>query len=118
MSIAIDANKPLINLSGPSVAALNGMLWCVNAVIAKFMGTKPYQFPVEKAVLDEDFNGPGFMEMLRMYILRRDKNGVLHAKSAGRSLSANGFYISVIGEKEIPAGSTIDVCLLCPASEY
>lgn len=118
MSIAIDGNKPLINLSGPSVAALNGMLWCVNAVIAKFMGTKPYKFPVEKAVLTEDFKGPGFMEMLRMYVLHRDENGVLHARSADRSLAANGFYISAIGEKEIPAGSTIDVCLLCPASEY
>lgn len=118
MSVAIDGNKPLINLSGPPAAALNGMLWCVNAIIARFLGTAPYKFPTEKAILTEDLKGPGFMEMLKMYMVRRGEDGVLRASSVDRSMSGNAFYITAIGEKEIPAGETIDVCLLCPSSEY
>ena len=43
MSVAFDRSTgtPLINLSGPPAACLNGMLWCVNAVVGKLTGRAP-----------------------------------------------------------------------------
>ena len=118
MSVAIDGDKPLINLSGPSAAALNGMLWCVNAVIARFMGRKPYSFPKEKAILSSDMRVPGKMELLHTLMLHRAEDGILRAEVAGRSLAANGFYITSLGEDPKSAGDTIEVSLLCPPSDY
>ncbi len=118
MSVAIHDEIPLINLSGPSVAAMNGMLWCVNAVMAHFMGTRPYWFPTEIAVLDEDLHAPGFMEALCTLMVTRGYDGVLHASQTGRSLTSNAFYITSIGEEFLEAGSTIEACLLCSPSEY
>ena len=120
MSVAFDAgtNTPLINLSGPPAACLNGMIWCVNPIIGRWMGKKPYEFPRQWAVLDEDLHGPGMMEMLHTLYLYRAPDGMLHAEFTNRSLACNGFYVTSLGETFAPAGDTILVSLFCPSSDY
>ena len=120
MSVAFDSatGTPLVNLSGPPAACLNGMIWCVNAIIGRWMGRKPYEFPREWAVLDEDLHGPGMLEMLQTLFLYRAGDGMLHAVFTNRSLACNGFYITSLGEEFEPAGETILVSLLCPSNEY
>lgn len=118
MSVALCGSTPLVNLSGPPTAALNGLLWCVNAIIARYMGKKPYRFPSEEAVLDTELNPPGFMEMLCTMVMHRDDEGILHASVTNRSLAANGIYITHTGEEKHQAGDRVQVSLLCPANEY
>ena len=120
MSVAFDAatGTPLINLSGPPAACLNGMIWCVNAIIGRFMGRGPYVFPYEWAVLDEDLHGPGIMEMLHTLFLYRDRDGMLHARFTDRSLACNGFYITSLGEEFLPAGDSILASMFCPVGDY
>ena len=120
MSVALDAatGTPLINLSGPPAACLNGMIWCVNTIIARFMGRDPYIFPYEWAVLDEDLHGPGIMEMLQTLYLYRAGDGMLHARFTNRSLACNGFYITGMGEEFVPAGGRILASMFCPAADY
>ena len=120
MSVAFDTETgtPLVNLSGPPAACLNGMIWCVNSIISRWMGKQPYDYPREWAVLDEDLYAPGIMEMLNTLYLYRAPDGMLHASFTNRSLACNGFYISSLGEEYAPAGETILVSLLCPSNEY
>lgn len=120
MSVAFDAatGTPLVNLSGPPAACLNGMIWCVNTIISRWMGRAPYEFAREWAVLDEDLHAPGILEMLSTLFLYRAEDGMLHAVFTDRSLACNGFYISSLGEEFAPAGETILVSLLCPSSDY
>ena len=120
MSVALDdaTGTPLVNLSGPPAACLHGIIWCVNAIIGRWMGRRPFEFPREWAVLDEDLHGPGIMEMLQTLFLYRAPDGMLHAEFTNRSLASNGFYITSLGEEYEPAGEMILVSLLCPSNEY
>lgn len=120
MSVALDsaAGTPLVNLSGPPMACLNGMIWCVNTLVGHLLGRGPYTFPCEWAVLDEDLHAPGFLEKLNALILYRAEDEVLHVTFAHNAMAANGFYISRLGEDFIPAGESILVSMLCPSNEY
>ena len=75
MSAFVGDNKPLINLSGPPAASLHGMFWLVRPLIARFLGTSPYELPQIHAILGEDMDFPGVMEAFKFFTLVKSDDG-------------------------------------------
>ena len=118
MSIAIKENKPVINLPGPPMAALNGADWCLRAVVAHFLQTVPEEPACVQAVLTAPLDGPlPLCFTSRMDVYRGD-DGVVYARPIGReegslaqTMAANGIYVSPVGEGRLEAGSVVRVAL-------
>ena len=122
MSITIYKGKPVINMSGPAVGALNGCLWLMAPVIGRMLGTrKPIHIPTAQVTLTDELGFPPFMSVFSGLELSEDEEGNLLAepiamrgsKAKGRSaaLSADAYYLSSIGEHPHQAGEKITVIL-------
>lgn len=123
MGIAIAKNKPLINLSGPSIAAFYGMEWCLRPVIAKAMQTEASGRQRVSAFLTKDISAPGMIEFLCMLDAHKNEDGTISAapadtRNSGRApLSANAMLITQLGTTMYKAGETVEIQLLRPLSE-
>ncbi len=124
MGVAIAENKPLINLSGPGIAAFYGMEWCLRPLIARALGIGSLRRHHIGAVLTEDIHAPGAIEFLCMLSLKRDENGILRAtplsnRASGQpALQADGMLITELDVTLYKKGDTISVDLLRPACEF
>lgn len=118
MSITIYKDKPVINMSGPSVGALNGCYWFLPAVIDRMLGhTEPMYLPQAEVILKDDLSFAPFFSTFCGLMLSKGEDGMLYAqpmpKSMPRSaaLVADAFYLSKQGEEPKSAGDRIKVFL-------
>lgn len=122
MSAAIFQEKLVINLSGPSFAAFHSMDWVVRAVVCRWLEVP---LPVREkvmAVLTEPFQAPPFLSLMASFHVERTEDGIYRAtplalrgpKAAGSAavLTANGVYITSVGEKPRQVGEWIEIELL------
>lgn len=123
MGVAVADNKPLINLSGPTIAAFHGLEWCLRPVIARFLGTPVYSRRTIQAVLTEDIHAPGVIEFLCMLHASRTADGGVEARptdtrnSGNPPLSANAMLITRLGRQLYQADETVEIQLLRPLEE-
>ena len=123
MGVAVAENKPLINLSGPSIAAFYGMEWCLRPVIARALHTGVSGRQRVPAFLTKDISAPGVIEFLCMLDAHKNEDGTISAspantRNSGRSpLSANAMLVTELGTTMYKAGETIMIELLRPLSE-
>lgn len=127
MSAAIFGEKLVINLSGPSYAAFYTMDWAVRAFICRFLGIAQPVRETVTATLTERFQMPPFFSLMASMHVEKTSEGTYLAtplvlrgsKSAGSAaaLTANGVYITSLGETAHSAGEQIEVELLRNRSE-
>lgn len=123
MGVAVAENKPLINLSGPSIAAFYGMEWCLRPVIARAMQRDVSGRQRVPAFLTTDISAPGVIEFLCMLDAHKNEDGTISAapantRNSGRApLSANAMLITELGTTMYKAGETVTIELLRPFSE-
>lgn len=123
MGVAVAENKPLINLSGPSIAAFYGMEWCLRPVIARAMRTEVSERQRVPAFLTKDIPAPGVIEFLCMLDAHKNEDGTISAapantRNSGRApLSANAMLVTELGTTMYKAGETVKIELLRPLSE-
>ena len=122
MSITIYKDKPVINMSGPAVGALNGCLWLMAPVIDRMLAhKKPMYIPTAEVTLTDELGFPPFMSVFSGLELGQDEEGNLIAtpipgrgpKARGMSapLMADAYYMSSLGEHPHQAGEKIRVIL-------
>ena len=122
MSITIYKGKPVINMSGPAVGALNGCLWLMAPVIDRMMAHRePLYLPKAEVTLTGELGFPPFMSVFSGLELSRDEDGNLMAepipgrgpKSKGMSaaLTADAYYMSGLGEHPHQPGEKVTVYL-------
>ena len=120
MSITIYKEKPVINMSGPAVGALNGCYWLMVPVLERLLGTRrPILVPKVEATLTSELGFPPVMSTFTGLEISEDDKGELMATpvitrgpgAKGRSgaLMADAYYLSSIGEKPHAAGEKIKV---------
>ena len=122
MGAAVLKGKPVLNLSGPALAAFYGMDWLVRPMVCRILGIPVPKRPTVQAVLTQTLHCPPLMSLLYMVELRPDENGDYlatplsirgpHAVRSGTSLIAGGLYITTPGEPSHEAGETVTVELL------
>ena len=118
LSIAVAQGKPVVNLPGPPMAAFNGADWCLRAVVASFLHTAPDEPRSVQAVLTAPLDGPKALRFTsRMEVYRSE--GTVYARpvpreegSTARTMAANGYYASPVGEGRLESGDVIRVSLL------
>lgn len=122
MSVTMIEGKPVVNLAGPSVAAFHGMDWLVKALVSRALGVA---VPVRErvtATLTERFQFPSHHSVMENMKIVQKEDGTYFATPVIRrgpkadgtvaALTANGVYITKIGEQPHEAGSSIEVELL------
>ncbi len=117
MSAAVIDGKLVINLSGPTFAAFYSMDWAVRDVLSRFLITVPQKRTVIPAVLTESLQIPPFFSLMASLHLEKQTDGTYTAtpivlrgpRAAGTAaaLTANGIYVTTLGEKAHAAGETI-----------
>ncbi len=122
MGIAIADGKPVINLSGPTAAAIYGIDWALRPMVCRALGiTVPVRRTVQ-ATLTAPLNCPPKFCMMSRLELTKQADGALTAtplahhgpNTAGsaRVLTAPGIYISTPREPPKAAGEQITVELV------
>ncbi len=122
MSMAIMEGKAAVNLSGPTFAAFYSMDWAVRAMLCRWLGQPIARRVRVTATLTEKLQTPPFFSSMASVRLERQEDGSYLAtplalrgpKSAGTAavLTADGVYVSQVGEKSHEAGERIEVELL------
>ncbi|MCC8122734.1 MAG: molybdopterin molybdotransferase MoeA [Oscillospiraceae bacterium] len=124
LGAAVIQNKPVLNISGPAIAALHGLEWMVRPTVARALGIPTPQRPSVQAVLTANVNADGISKFIRMEVTR-GADGTYYttplaphgpnAAPFGRLMSSNGYYMTIRvkpGESAPQAGDTIPVTLL------
>lgn len=122
MSITIYRDKPVINMSGPAVGALNGCLWLMAPVISRMLSQEGELYlPKAQATLTEEVKAPPFFSAFMGMMLSEDEAGNLlaapvpsrgpKAKGMSAALMADAYYMSEVGGKPKQAGDVITVFL-------
>ena len=114
MGIGLINDRPVVNLSGPTLAAFYGMDWCVRSLVCSLLGIDYPVKPKVRAILMEDLQTPPIMELCLRINLVKTPEGyeawpVGHHGSQADMLATNGVYISSIGSDFLPAGTEIEV---------
>ena len=122
MSAAVMDGKPVLNLSGPTLAAFYSLDWLVRPMLCRFLGIPVPRRPVVQAVLTAPLHCPPPMSLLCMLEVRRDADGGYlaaplelrgpRAARTGQMLTANAVYATTPGEPHHQAGETLAVELL------
>ena len=118
MCVALVNGKPVINIPGPSIAAYNGMDWCVQAVVNKIIKQPMPAKKTIKARLAEEILVPKHMEILCKMEIWKTENGYearqapFMASTVIENLVASGQYITSFGIGEYKVGEILDIELL------
>lgn len=122
MSIAVVEGKPVVNLSGPPFAAFYSMDWAIRSMICRALGIPVPVRETVKATLTAPFGMPPFFSLMASFHLEQKEDGTWLAtplalrgpKSAGSAavLTADGVYITRLGEKPKEAGEEIEIELM------
>lgn len=126
MSAAVISGKPVLNISGPALAAFYSMEWMVKTLICRYYGIPVPQRPTAQVVLTDTLHCPPPMSLLCMMTVSTAEDGTLqgtplamrgpHSVRNGALLTANAMYMTTPGESVHEAGETITVQLLRPLS--
>lgn len=126
MRAAMVAGKPVLNLSGPALAAFYSLEWLVGPLVCHYYGIPVPQRPTVQAVLTAPLQCPPPMSLLTMVQVTPDGQGGYTAApltmrgpgavGSGTLLTANGMYMTTPGEASHQPGETITVQLLRPFS--
>ncbi len=122
MSAAILNGKPVLNLSGPALAAFYSMDWMVKPLICRYLGIAVPQRPKVQAVLTAPLHCPPPMSLLCMLEAWQTPDGAWSATPlamrgpgavrSGQILTANALYMTTPGEQTHQAGETVTIELL------
>lgn len=119
MSLSVVEGKPVINLSGPIVAAYYGMDWCIRAIVNQYLGLPMLRRQRVKAILTEDMPCPMQISFLCRINIKKADNGTYLADpvpfkvvSMGSCMTTNAQFISEIGQGDYKKGDEIEVELL------
>lgn len=115
MAGAIIEGKPVINLSGPSIAAFHGLIWCVREVIEYYLGTNKRPRHLVRAILTEDLKLDFPLSVLIRVKIFEDGGkwmaipfqfGVPVAKEK-EGMEVDGIYMTKPNEKSHRAGESL-----------
>lgn len=116
IALAIKRGKPVINIPGPTTAALFAFMWCVRALIQKWYGIPEYPQPVLRVKTENPLALDNFPLAYGLLFHVYTDNGVLTAKHldsakslAERFRDANAYAILPLGSAGFKAGDMIDV---------
>lgn len=121
MAAAVVDGKPVINLSGPSVAALHGMLWCVRPVVDCVLGAESLPLYTVRATLTRDLTFKFPISLMMQFHLTQDEKGgwyaTPHPFKEVRPLDMIGMgveavYMSKVGEKMHKKGEILTFQIL------
>jgi molybdopterin molybdotransferase/putative molybdopterin biosynthesis protein len=119
MGAGIVGGKPVVNISGPALAAFYGLDWFVRPIVAHCLSVPPLRRQKITGVLAEDLSCPPSMEILCKVQVRRNEDGgyAVYPCSRGNAamsaiMTSNAMYVSKIGDTGYKKGDTIEVELL------
>lgn len=126
MCVALYGETPVVNLSGPSLAAFYGLDWALNPMVARMLGVPPVRRERVEAKLDEPFNPPGFMSACKKLTLTQDEQGIFHTApmpggpgpgpqppvNLDAPETSDAVYFTGYDEAPHPEGDTIQVLLV------
>lgn len=121
LMMAVADGKPVIDLPGPTLAAYFGAQWCLQAIVARFLGTPVLHHPTVKARAAADVSCPPQMANIARVNLVRDEESptgytahFLNFKAGDMAacMASNAQRVSPLGERGFKAGDLIDVELL------
>jgi molybdopterin molybdotransferase/putative molybdopterin biosynthesis protein len=112
-------HKPVVNISGPTLAAFYGMDWFMRPIVHRCLRLPVIRRPTVRATLVEDMICPEPMEFLcRLHAWKTADGGfeirplVRGQASMAEMISSNSMFISKIGEKFYKKGSELEIELL------
>lgn len=122
MSMAIVEGKPVINISGPSLAAFYSFDWAIKPIICAFLGIEqPLRERLDVILTKPIKSGPLFSALVRLHV-SAGMDGNYYAAPMSmhgaepdptmKMLTSNALYVTQKGEKSIDAGQTISAQLL------
>ncbi len=121
LMLAVADGKPVVDLPGPTLAAYYGTQWCLQAVVARFLGVPVRAIPTVKARAAAEVGGPPQMANIARVNLVRDEDSptgytadFLNFKAGDMAacMASNAQRVSPIGERGFEAGALVDVDLL------
>lgn len=122
MGAAILEGKPVLNLSGPALAAFYGLDWIIRPMVCHYLGIPVPQRRRVRARLTDALQCPPPMSALCMIHLSQGPDGKYKAtplsfrgpgaSRSGTILTANALYMTTPGEESYEAGDTIMVEVL------
>jgi molybdopterin molybdotransferase/putative molybdopterin biosynthesis protein len=130
MGMAMVNGKPVINLSGPSLAAFFGLVWAIRPIVARALGVPAPVGELLTGKLTEAFRTPPILSNISKMLVTRSSEGeylITPIKGGGRGpadrskpqpqdpekeVRANAIYVSTIGEAPHEAGDEITVELM------
>lgn len=121
LMMAVADDKPVIDLPGPTLAAYFGAQWCLQAIVARFLGTPVLHHPTVKARAVADVSCPPQMANIARVNLVRDEESptgftahFLNFKAGDMAacMASNAQRVSPLGERGFKVGDLIDVELL------
>lgn len=121
LMMAVADDKPVIDLPGPTLAAYFGTQWCLQAIVARFLGIPVLHHPTVKARAAADVSCPPQMANIARVNLVRDEDSptgytahFLNFKAGDMAacMASNAQRVSPLGERGFAAGDIIDVELL------
>ena len=114
VSAAVIKNKLVVNLAGPSTAALAGFKWLIGPMVQRLTGRRSRIFEYRDAVLDKDMKSPplDLFKLMRAY----EKGGVIYVtdieRGSSESSGANAYFITDYNKDSYKRGEHILIGLL------
>ncbi len=121
LMMAVADGKPVIDLPGPTLAAYYGTQWCLQAIVARFLGTPVQKLPSVQARAAANVSGPAQMANIARVNLVRDAQSptgytanFLNFKAGDLAgcMASNAQRVSPLGESGFEQGSIVEVALL------
>ena len=123
LMMAVADGKPVVDLPGPTMAAYYGTQWCLQAVVARFLGVPVRKIPTVQAQAAAAVSGPPQMANIARVNLVRDSNPAnpsgytaeflnFKAGDLAACMASNAQRVSPLGEHGFEAGTLVDVELL------
>ncbi|MEA5019835.1 MAG: molybdopterin molybdotransferase MoeA [Gordonibacter sp.] len=121
LMMAVADEKPVIDLPGPTLAAYYGTQWCLQAIVARFLGVPVRKMATVQARSAAEVSGPQQMANIARVNLVHDKSSptgytaqFLNFKSGDLAacMASNAQRISPLGERGFAAGDLVEVDLL------
>ncbi|MGN1032857.1 MAG: molybdopterin molybdotransferase MoeA [Intestinibacter sp.] len=118
LCLAMIDNKPVINLPGPAIGAFNGLTWCINPIVDKFLNLPSVAKQKITGIITEDLERWGDVEFLSMMDVKKEGDQYyitpldFKSMNLARCMSANAMYVFKLGGNAFKKGDLIEVELL------
>ena len=118
LAMAMVDGKPVVNVAGPPIACLNGMDWCVRAVLNAFFDLPaPERHTVKARLANGIRSGPNFELYIRIRLEKTEDGYVAHPLSHFEAtpvdvIRSEGLYITKLDPEPTEKGDLIEVELM------